>query len=112
MAGPVHEYLDLVVLCEDEMVKVPSYGKPELFQLVGELLYPQISHEYSIFPLSVSLKFYSIFFLQDIYALACMRPGLCLVAGRVPVNDDVIAGPESSFPNPSSVAPVIINWKP
>ena len=57
MAGTIHEYLDLVVFCEDEVVEVPSYGKPELFQLVGELLHPQISHEYSIFPLSVSLKF-------------------------------------------------------
>ena len=66
MAGTIHEYLDLVVFCEDEVVKVPSYGKPELFQLIGELLHPQISHEYSIFSLSVSLKFYSAFFLQDI----------------------------------------------
>ena len=64
MAGPIHEYLDLVVLCEDEVVKVPSYGKPELFQLVGELLHPQISHEYSIFPLSVSLKFIQQFSLN------------------------------------------------
>ena len=66
MAGTIHEYLDLVVFCEDEVVKVPSNGKPELFQLVGELLHPQISHEYSIFPLSVSLKFNSVIFLQDI----------------------------------------------
>ena len=61
MAGTVHEDLDLVVLCEDEVVKVPSYGKPELFQLVRELLHPQISHEYSIFSLSVSLKLIQYF---------------------------------------------------
>ena len=56
MAGTVHEDLDPVILCEDEMVEVSSYGEPELFHLVGELLHPQIPHKYSIFPLSISLQ--------------------------------------------------------
>ena len=56
VAGTVHEDLDPVILCEDEVVEISSYRQPELFHLVGELLHPQISHKHSIFPLSISLK--------------------------------------------------------
>ena len=57
VTGTVHEYLDPVVLCQDKVVKIPSYGEPELFHFVGELLHPQVPHEHSIFPLTISLKF-------------------------------------------------------
>ena len=56
MAGTVHEDLDPVILCEDKVVEISSYGEPELFHLVGELLHPQIPHKHSIFPLSISLQ--------------------------------------------------------
>ena len=105
MTGTVHEYLDPIILCEDEVVEVSSYGKPELLHFVGELLHPKIPHKHSIFPLSISLKLTFKNFIENCYTL-CFEPG------KVPVNEEVMAGPDSSLPKPSSVAPVMISWKP
>ena len=101
----VHEDLDPIILSEDKVVEIPSYGKPELFKFIGELLHPEIPHKHSVFPLSISLKLSFVNVIRSCYTL-------CLEPGKVPVNEEVMAGPDSSLPKPSSVAPVMISWKP
>ena len=39
VARTVHEDLDLVILCEHEVVEVPAYRKPHLLHLVLHLHY-------------------------------------------------------------------------